>query len=514
MQAGRCCKCSPPIPFLGSIYRTYSPALIADYAGYSTASWVSDTLTPVSTFSRNEYYRFDSLDALYYQFTVNNPKTDEHDVILDPVRWTCDMPATNGGRWDYWIGLPGDQTNVAMRDFGWCFGYSGSYRPRDVCIVPREFKPEGIGALAMRPELLPSGSHCEFYDDELTVAYHSLMPVKALAVINSNFNYCTFETSYNVGFQSKADYPFVELNDAVTAAGASYISTTPMSVSIAYVQHRINGSAVGTPQTAFTPLSPVVADDEYAVDIWYRVRTTKGALMSANKTAFTCVLPLSSAGQIPDVGDVATSHMTMLYGANRTHAIAFGNVNMNTAFTVGTHTYNITIAGHSGWTLKGGSDGPHKIQTADTWTAVFADASITWLVPQTDSAYQYVRSIKIMWDSEIARIGFQPGSAMYTAGVESGVDYVYYTPASGTEYRTSSTTINQSGTITHIPCGVFNQGGSTTFNQVEWSILNSYAYQASSRIYGPYRKLDGRRTSALPVITELPTSITVTRTTR
>lgn len=102
---GRCCLCTPPVPFPGFIRRYLYPTAIADYNSLSNTTYTAEQYyTDVAkNFSTSTfYYGGKLLNCLSYTMTIPATATSRQSAILQPVRFTIDETSTNGGTLDYW----------------------------------------------------------------------------------------------------------------------------------------------------------------------------------------------------------------------------------------------------------------------------------------------------------------------------------------------------------------------------------------------------------------------------
>ena len=455
-----------PTPYIGRMYRTMTPAVIADYEGVADTSWSTGATGNIT----GSLVANSSFNCIYHHFTVANQRTSSATYIMQPIRFTCDMPATPGATYDYWAKLPSENRCA------WGI-FSGNAQP-------------GLGAMAVIDTFLVAASHAQF-EDSIAKLINIAVPVQCqrrIAAVN-DFAETTLEA----------------IAPTVQASGGD------IRLSVAYLRHRVNGSAVGTLQTVspnditstgvvFTGrecavITPIVAGDTYELDVWYKIQYVPAMNMPTNSGKVCYYIPTTRVS--------SGTRRRKANGANNDSFpwVILENVNYSPNFSRSEHTYNITLNGHAGWTLKDGSNGPHKMIGTGGWTFQSVDGYLKWKAPSTTD---WVSEIELKYDREIPHISLKLGAEF--AAILPGREKLYYRPANSGDYNTQTVSTDE-GTINHAPCGVFNQGGSTTFNLVTWSTLVD-----PTASYGTYN--DGRKSGGLlPTYIEVPTTITLSRTT-
>lgn len=435
----------PPIPLLGYIERTMKLDDVADYEGLSDTSWSSGTTGNYSGVANTSW------NCLYHHFVVPNRRDDNLTFVMDPIRYSCDAPASNGGTYDWWY-------VAATTSFAWYSSGTGFF-----------------GTMAISEKLLASGSHGEPNEGYLLLG---AVPNHLIGASGNAFNWATL--------------------NAISAAVPVFCSFRVVAI-----QHRVNGSAVdglklSPPSNVMVGTDwrvTVAAGDVYELDVWYEVKYTANPFLSAVPGKCCLVIPQT---RVLNGSRRPTSSMPTTWRPQ----FRFSNVNWNTAYDRLIHTYNVTIAGHVGWTLKGGSDGPHKMITIDGWTATFSVyGSILWVAP---SSHQYVESIELQWSVEIPVIRLKPKAVLLSALGWSGVygASVMYRPRNSGDYRNSTIGTDHGGTaINSSPCGLFSQSGSTT-----WDIVPKSTGEGASFLDG-YRGL-------VSAISDLPLTFVTARTTQ
>lgn len=432
----------PPQPLIGYIERTMKAETLADYESISDTSWTSGTT------GNFQSYADTSWNCLYHHFVVSDRRTDNLTWIMDPIRWSLDAPAASGGTYDWWW------DNGFGARYSWHNGGTGGL----------------FGAMAIVDTLLVSPSHAEPNEGFLQVSdlYYVLQPI---------------------GNQGAA-FSWQTIN-AISGATVLYCSWR-----IYAVRHRVNGAAVGNLEF-FPPASPNVgtkwrfpcsAGDSYELDVWYEITYKANPSLTTGTGKCCLVLPQTRVFNGSRRTGIQMPPHVKPY-------VKFTNVNFNTAFDRLIHTYELSKTGAPGWTLKGGTDGPHPMITADGWTAEFHDGMIVWTAP---ADHLWVAAIRLFWRAEIPYIALSPGPSLRSSlswSLSGGE--IYYRPLSSGDYW-ATTVSTDLGTITHSPNGVFDQAGTTT-----WSLVTNSQTQNTGY-------LDGK-TGIAPLNFNLPSSFVTSR---
>ena len=455
-----CCAPVEPIPLSGYVYRYYQPTILEDYEGLADAAW-SDGTTGETSPARNAV-------AVYHHRTTPNARTTSVFNILPPVRWSVTAPDTDGGTYEQWSENP---------------TFAGHFR---------ESNGFQTGYVGIRERLIPRGSHCRFRGDISNIPGPGQVPVP---------NYC------HGGIYGSAEYAERSLQ-AIAPGFAPWQydgsdDVFPVSVSVFAFRHRINGNPgplhIGDAvQLANNWRFRIRPTDTYEIDLWYRIGI-EAALHFPTTPAKLCVyIPF---GVISD-GNTSRQSQLML----------FGNVDFSPAFNWQKQTYAVSIGGHRGWTLKNGSNGPHKIATDEDWEASNGAGGVNF-VP-ADYRTGYVERIALNFEKEIAEVLLVTGPKMRPAGTPEGVGKVllYRSEANANLYR-RRTRSTRYGEIEHASPGMFNQAGTTVFRLVPWSWeAGYYAGTVEDVGHTVYLHESEGRTTANPVIPRtVPKTITLTR---
>ena len=458
----------PPIPLAGYINRMMSATAIADYEAISDTAWSSGAS------GNNGGVANTSVNCLYHYYTTPNMRTTSAEYFMEPIRWSILAPASNGGSYDFWT----------------AFGSIASARATTNTLSnPNNF----LGSIGITDTLLPTGSHAAWREGFAQVWPYFGYTGAPFDSTRKNFTHAAFE----------AFDPTTEVWNFNKSYLGGFPGGTDLlgSLSIYAIRHRVNGVAVGDlilNPPIYTNEGPewrcdVAYDDTYEIDVWYRIKSTAYAnnpSAPGKACAFIATSMVHNSSQKTDYGNQCL----------------FRNVDFSPAFNYLEQTYQVTVAGHVGWTLKGGSDGPHKMQTADGWRVTFTDGQtsnhgiVVWEKITNDD---YVKAIVLRYDREIAHVELYAGPLM-PSGISRGP--VYYRIDDGNTVYRSSTTSVVDGTITHATPGLFNQSGTSVFTMVPWT----YASPA----LGPSIEssaAEGKKSGLLSLFLELPTTITLTR---
>lgn len=442
---------APPIALSGFIRRAMIPSFPGDAAAISDTAWTIGT-----TGGPND------ANCAYVHFTFPSRRYSNVEKLMEPVRWSIAAPASDGGQYDHWQPLTS-------------YGYPNYLTNYDF-LSP-------TGSVGISEKLLPSTWHAEFDGGIVDIGGPNegdwrLRPRTCIGNSASDYVESTLEA-------------IAPSTQAWQYEGSS--KTFPVLWSIYAIQHRINGSAVGsviTDPTLSDWLLSVSPGDLYEIDIWYKIYVV-GYLNLPNSPGKACMY-------IPTTL-VSNSSRRHLHAPG--HYLRFHNVNFSRYFNYQEQTYQITIAGHGGWTLKDGSDGPHKMISSSQWVASIQNGQIVWNKMIDDS---YIAGIRLTWDQEHAQIAVRAGQSVSS----SCTGAIYRIAHDGSHYR-SSTTSTDYGTATHAGTGLFDQAGTTVFSLVSWSTEGGQIQTGYPSFVHSAEAKYGRVLTLLPVW--LPTTITVTR---
>jgi hypothetical protein len=432
----------PAATVLGAISRWMRPTLVGDYYGLSTHTWSIVESGNRGDLLPDAVAQVNRLCFVHELIHENVMSEEPVTHILSPIRWTMAAMQEDGTRYDFWdelSGLPG------------LFEHAST---------------SGFASNPVSPWLLPANGHCAFVNSEVEYQ-RSQMPVPEVAPGRPVFS--GYETSFiDSGFQEVS--PDVDVMPALPPA--FYPEPTARPNAVYAVQQIINGSPAGpcfmwadaTPQerTDFVFKLKVKPGDQFALDIWYqmslRVVFTRPrgpgdppvsgdgiirTLLTGRKFKILHFLPVSL---------VATGR---LFGALH----FFGNVAFSTRFSIKSYRLTFSISGHVGWTLNAAGNGPvHFSQIANT----------TAYHPTPDN--EWIESLQIFWDREIADLYLIPGPSMRARHPELSGGALLYRPRwGGDQHYRRHTTHTDFGAITHAPCGRFWQHSITAFELVSWT---------------------------------------------
>lgn len=398
----------PPIPLNGPMRRMMVPSLISDYEGLATASWSTGVTGNFGALANSSWNCF-------FHHVVRTDPRSTYSVILPPVRWTIAAPASDGGNYDFWI----DRS------------------PAKVGYYPQGYGTIGAHEVGVTNTLLPSTHYAE----------------------------------YQQGFCELADFPFPPVCQPTPANGNVWRESSLQAISpgtqvwqggwsIAAIRHRVNGSAVGSLRLNPPGNRSVTNDwrfdtskgDTYAIDVWYRFTVPAANFFATVK----------SCGYIPTTR-VSNGSRRVLPTIPFEPVALFRNVNYRPAFNPSLQTFSVTVSGHSGWTLKDGSNGPHKIIDGGGWLGGIGGTLISFRPAVSNG---FCNAILFWYARELVQVEFYPGPlhSAWTGAISTTPPLIYRPAASG--YRNQVNSVDF-GTLGLIPAGPYNQAGTTTFNLVQ-----------------------------------------------
>lgn len=444
-----CCGNAEPTPYMGVIYRIMKPEPIDDYEGFSDTQWSSGTTGhPSAEWNTN---------CVYHHFTVASRREDSQKYILPPVRWSVAAPEFDGGNYDAWD---------LVRD--------------------NQFKPHNlgfpIGYMPLRDKFLPAKSHGRFVNNQVQLSFLGVPPLEL----------CSSETgdSY-IQSELQAIEPGIVPAYFDGSSGECFVN-----VRIEAIRHRVDGQPVkrlfivddfGDESTWRCRVLP---HQSYSIDVWYSAQHI-GALSNPETPGKCCVF--LSLNRV-DNGSTRTG--------GRSNFMPFGNVDFSSAFSHENHTYNVTVSGHKGWTLKDGSNGPHKITTGGGWVGGSYPGNVGF---QNLSAAEHLRLIRIEFFTECAQVVLYPGAALIAKGVLG--PFVYRATQSTSFYRQRAFSTDF-GEINIAPNGRFDQAGTTTFALVPWTLTGGFEIGDDQWFFDG----EGANYAGPPIPREVPRTITITRT--
>jgi hypothetical protein len=461
-----CCESVPPIPLYGRISRNVFPTFIPDDIGISTAAWsFGVTGEPGAS--------FDALCA-YHHFTTPNKRTTAVFDILPPVRWSNVVPADDGGSFDHWFELA-DQQYTA----GQAVLLSGS---------------------AVRDRLIPRDWHCRF-SRNIAIVDGVPFPFQ-----------CTMNAAKNGYRQLALQAIAPDLTPWLVD-----LNVFPVEMQVVAMRHVINGVAqavkTGPAVSALYGSNPnnLPADpwsvrlnpnDRHEIDVWYKI----GVWSLLNMQSQT-MIPGKGCAYIPTR---LVSNGSMRF-VSSSHAVFYRNVDFSPNFNRARHTYELSLAGHTGWTLKDGSNGPHVMRTDGEWEGGSYEGGAVLF---NDSESAYCTGIRLDFKREIAQVLFSPGPAMRSANPGMGQCFLYRSDDNQGLYRRSTISADY-GEIQHAASGRFQQDGTTVFRLVPWSVQGGFTEYGSSGTnnFFQFHNTDARIASAPlpPSFRNVPRTITVKR---
>lgn len=459
-------EAEPIPPVLGTIYRTYAPTVIADYLSIATCSWVTGTTGTGSGWPIN-------YNMIYFYFLVTNPRTTTVSNITPPIRWTCDVPTSNGQPWDWWNN--GGATPVRYEAAFVASNTGVASRSNNVVGLTKGVLPVSGNSHVQIPAAgVVVGSYLggnKFFLQYAPVdrpipsgtGYYQVIP--NLDAIDITVNSLPPTDSPNAGFEAKEYTRRYYVNGVLTSLVNGYL--------------------------------PIVAGDQVIVDAWYQVKWTKGPTAAPNQNTrkFAVWFPVSK------VSNSSTRVASRI--------VQFSPVEMGgTLFNPASHTYTVTISGPMSWVLPGGTTGPEKMRTHGLYGLSVTNEYVRWYHITPNVGPQVFTEMRLNYAQEIATFTIVWSASFRAAN--SVPPTCTYTPASTGDYLTSTVPRDQAATVTHCAQGCFDQAGTTTFNLVDWS----KTYDGGGVAGGPVAYHRGKIAGVIPPVVEVPSTITVTRTTR
>lgn len=440
---------------------------IADYESISNTSWSSGATGNVT--NSGGTIANTSMHSIYYYYTTPNMRTTGKEFLMAPIRWSIAAPATNFGSYHFWKAFT-SVTSARAAVVG--LGYLQLY----------------LGKMGITNTLLPTGSHA--------VWQGAFSQVKSLLAWNPVGNKVQNNfTEFNLtNFQ--AFNPTYEIwnNRAGIVGGVDALGWR----SLYAIRHRVNGAAVGDLILNPPPSGnegpewrcDIAYGDTYELDVWYKLKSS-ASLANPSAPGKACVyFPTTLVHNGDRYGDYVPVQQCN-----------FANIDFSPAFNYQEQTYQVSVAGHVGWTLKDGSNGPHKMITSGDWKATISNGMVVW---EKTTNNDFVRAIVIKWDREIAHVELFRGPLMDN-GISVGA-VMYRVSDGNTVYRSSTLGTVADGMITHATPGLFTQAGTSVFTLVPWTYANSFNLPGSET-----QAAEGKRSGALSSFADLPTTITVTR---
>lgn len=421
-----CCKQAPPVPATGRIFRYMVPLFVDDYEGLATAEWQFGTTGELAS-------NYNCHCAYHHFITPSKQKTSVHE-ILAPVRWTIHGGDIDGQNLDSWVpvGDNQDRTLALTQGFLWTTGLGNS--------DTRQTRPAGW--IGVRDKLLPKQSHGRFTKGIAHVVYYHLqVPRPCLLDIHHPTEY----------LEKNLDAIAPGVAKTQISGGLQYFG---IHSSIHAIRHRLNGQPIkrlyfrdelGQPAAYQFRPKPT---DKYEIDVWYKIGHDAQPIEQDVPGKGVAYLPL---------GLVSTGDRWREVWLQE-----FGNVDYSPRFNHAKQTYELTVGGHFGWTLRDGCNGPFPMETNDDWNASINAGSVV-ITPKVPDGSPW-KVIALHFSQEIATAHF----VVYDRLTGDKHDCIYRAGATEDLYR-STTVSTKYGTINHAQTGLFNQNGTTTFLLVSWS---------------------------------------------
>lgn len=415
-----CCDDAPAVPFLGFIQRHVYPEPIADDAGLSDANWSTGITGNVEPNVNRS--------CLYHHFTTPDKRNTSVFNILQPLRWSIETPANDGAPWDHWTDLTVGGTHPDYKSGQLTF--------------------DGFNTVALREKLLPRDWHARFFN-----GIAKLANFPRPYVCNRDFDVLDLG-----GGESYLEQALQAIAPSVPPWQIDGNSDTyPVTSQVYAFRHVVNGvpGRVCILEDAeddageFVRVTPA---DTYQIDIWYRIGLEASLLFSASPGKGCAYWPLRRLSNGSRQGSP--------------YLLAFYNVDFSPNYDPNLQAFALAVAGHTGWTLREGSNGPHVLVTNDDWHAA---STAGGAAVQTDDPASFWALIQLNFAREIPEILFAPGAAL-KAKYPNIAETIMYRPVDNPGlYRKSSTSADY-GSVTHASSGRFYQDGTTVFELVPWTV--------------------------------------------
>ena len=457
-----CCDDAPAMPLFGFIQRYVYPEPIPDDVGLSDANWSTGITGNVEPNVNRS--------CLFHHFTTPNKKTISVFNILQPLRWSIETPAVDGGSFDHWVDLTVGGTSVDYQ--------SGQLA--------------SSADVGIREKLLPREWHATFSGGVAKVVPFGLQPSSC----NRDFDVLDVG-----GGESYLERSLQAISPTVPPWDVDGSSDTyPVSTQLFAFRHVVNGvpgktflsDEITNDDPFFVRLSPA---DTYQIDIWYRI----GVQATINKD------------ESPGKGCAYWPLRRVTNGSRQrsSYLLTFYNVDFSQNFNPEQQAFALSVAGHSGWTLRNGSNGPHSLVPEDGWNAETGGGGAAVESNDPNSFWELIR---LEFSREIAQVIFVPGDAMKAKYPAIGKVFLYRPVDNSGIYRRSTVSADF-GSVTHAGSGRFHQDGTTVFELVPWT-LEGGLLGVSTEFY--FQPATGKADSAgsLRSYREVPRRIIISRVSR
>jgi hypothetical protein len=443
----------PPVPYQGQVYRPLYPTAVADYESKATASWTAANLkTRISSYSPVTFAG-DEMACYVYALSVPEESTDDVEAVLDPLRYSIDMTASESGTCDYLlegnppsnIQLPFDAGGpTALHAF-----VSQTLLPSSGSSHVSDGKPTWLQ--------LPN-AFCPVAFEQAWYDYGGWLPTNYTTPTPHPFNFEVVPRWARLRLNGAAVGNLLDFEDFFNDR-ADYRGGR-----LAQYYNQVLVSFPSFPgQTGYGLRADFefdfTAGDTFDIDVWWWVRHKAiPASGSGAKTVLACTARHRvSDGLRPYCeGEDHTTGLFPVSGQaapqNGRPGIWLAGLKMSDGFDPDADTYNITFS-LCDWEPGDGTSGPHKMKTADGWTAFIQSDRIRWNGPIQDGG---------LLDGQAAWFDFVWSTEIPTLRIYIGTSVQYYRPQNSSDY-VAVVTDRHEGAITNAPCGVFNHLGTTTF---------------------------------------------------
>jgi hypothetical protein len=415
-----CCDDAPAAPLGGFIQRHMIPQPITDDVGLSNALWLNGVTGNAETNLNRT--------CLYHHFTTPNKRTTSVFNILQPLRWSIEAPRNAGDSWDHWEDVTAGGTSPHYK--------SG------------QLSSAGFGFVGVRDKLLPRDWHARFQGNLVWV---KSPPTPAVCIRDFDVINVTGSESY----LEQSLQAIAPTTPPWQIDGNS--DTYPVTTQVYAFRHVVNGAPgkvflgddLENDANWFIRVAP---NDTYQIDVWYRVGIDASILFSPSAGKGCVYWPLR--------------RVTNGSRQRSSYLMAFDNVDFSPFYNATLQAFAMTIAGHTGWTFRDGSNGPHRLVPEEDWDA---ESGTGGAAVETDSVESFWSRIVFDFAREIPQVIFVPGPAL-KARHPAVSQAILYRATDNPDLYPERTNSADFGTVSHAGNGRLYQDGTTVFELVPWTV--------------------------------------------
>jgi len=535
MHLGRCCHCTPPVPYPGWIYRHLTPVVIEDTEELSDTTWSTGNF--YEQYERNFVAGLDTFAgiqwALYYKHFEVTAGSGVAEWIMEPIRFSIAEADTNGDNFEHWLIK---SPEVALQDIAAIY--------EDQVSSPFAFGRRQAYQALCSNAVLPVSGNSHVSDNTVTSVDMPIARTSCVGHIANTVLGGTWPTAISI--------PSPRLS----------------TIFVKYLQYRVNGTPVGPlhdlgtwhretlpsqwrfnrimhpmPSSSFPNYAAegienwnleFTAGDTIDIDVWFKVMAVR------ESTTKHLILPVARYCTANNATVSNPSGMTATAGyllqrrdAGQKTYIGIGGLNMSEGFDPDAHTYlfepqdgtlefgKAQASGatyfhldskHLDWSFRAG--GSTTCGGTSTWQVQEVEAALQWVLisdncegggtpvePTSDPSEAGIEettacdcsaappadvlvNLSLWWDNEMVWL-----RVIYTFEDE-GPTIAYYRPESSGDY-VDEVIDRWEGEIHSGPTGCFNHLGATTF--LRWNgtqtppyIDDVYIGSTGSRVVSDY----------------------------